>query len=432
MMLSNTLQSLSGTINGIFLGQMIGVDALAAVSVFMPLMFFFIAFVIGLSAGASVMIGQAWGAKQPDKVKAVAGTTLTVALLLSAAIAILGGIFSRELLIALATPANVLDAANSYTRIMMITMPLTFVFILITAMMRGVGDTMTPLLALTVSTIIGLVVTPALIDGWFGLPSLGVASAAVASAVSNVLALAWLHVHMRRRKHPLAFDAAFRRAMRLDRALLRVVLRLGIPTAIGMVVVSLAELVLLGLVNGFGSDATAAYGTVNHLIGYVQFPAISIAISVSIFGAQAIGRGNSGQIGAIVRTGLEMNLILTGGLVALGYLFSRPLIGFFLVDGAAIELAQALLHISLWSMILFGMATVFSGAMRAGGTVWMPLLISVIAITLVEIPAAFVLSRTIGIKGLWFAYPITFATMFVLQMAYYGLVWRKRTITRLI
>jgi putative MATE family efflux protein len=432
MMLSNILQSLFGTINGIYVGQMIGVDALAAASVFFPAMFFFIAFVIGLSSGASVMIGQAWGAGQPDKVKAVAGTTLTVALLLAAAIAIIGGLFSRQLLTALATPPNILDAASSYAQIMMISMPVTFVFILITAMMRGVGDTVTPLLALTVSTIVGLAVTPALIRGWFGLPMLGVASAAVASTVSGLFTLAWLHFHLRRRRHPLAFDAAFLHAMRPNAALLRTVLRLGIPTAIGMVVISLAELVLLGLVNGFGSHATAAYGAVNQIISYVQFPAISIAISVSIFGAQAIGRGNPGQVGMIVRTGLEMNLVLTGGLVALGYLFSRPLMGLFIVDGTVLELAQELLHITLWSMVLFGMATVFSGAMRAGGTVWMPLLISMVAITLVEVPVAIVLSRTIGIKGVWIAYPVTFATMFVLQMAYYGLVWRKRTIERLI
>jgi len=432
MMLSNILQSMFGTINGIYIGQMIGVDALAAASVFFPAMFFFVAFVVGLSSGASVMIGQAWGAGQPDKVKAVAGTTLTVALLLATMIAIIGGLFSRQLLTALATPPNILDAANSYARIMMITMPVTFVFILITAMMRGVGDTVTPLLALTASTVVGLAVTPALIRGWFGLPTLGVASAAVASTVSSLLTLVWLHFHLRRRRHALAFDAAFLRAMRLDLALLRTVLRLGIPTAIGMVVISLAELVLLGLVNGFGSNATAAYGAVNQVISYVQFPAISIAISVSIFGAQAIGRDNSGQVGVIVRTGLEMNLVLTGGLVALGYLFSRPLMGLFIVDPAVLELAQELLHITLWSMVLFGMATVFSGAMRAGGTVWMPLLISIVAITLVEVPAAIVLSRTIGIKGVWIAYPVTFATMFVLQMAYYGLVWRKRAVERLI
>jgi putative MATE family efflux protein len=432
MMLTNILQSLFGTINNVYLGQMIGVDALAAVSGFFPVLFFFISFVIGLSSGAGVLIGQAWGAGETDKVKAVAGTTLSVGLLLAAIIAILGGLFSRQLLTALGTPPDILEAANSYARIMMAAMPLTFAFILMTAMMRGVGDTVTPLLAFVVSTMIGLVVTPGLIRGWFGLPRLGVSSAACASAISSLLTLLWLHFHLRSRRHALAFDATFWRAMRPDAALLRTILRLGIPAAIGMVVMSLAELVLLGLVNSFGSDATAAYGAVNQVMSYVQFPALSIAISVSIFGAQAIGRGNAGQIGAIVRTGLEMNILLTGGLVALGYLFSRALMSFFITDGAVLELAQGLLHIVLWSTILFGMSTTFSGAMRGSGTVWVPLLISIFAITAIEVPSAVILSREIGIEGVWIAYPITFCAMFLLQMSYYMLVWRKRKIERLI
>ncbi len=432
MMLANIMQALFGTINNVYLGQMIGVDALAAVSVFFPVMFLLVAFVVGLSSGAGVLIGQAWGAAEPGKVKAVAGTTLTVALLLASAIAILGGLFSRQLLVALATPPDILDAANHYARIMMMAMPLTFTFILITAMMRGVGDTLTPLLALSVSTVIGLAVTPALIRGWLGLPRLGIASAACASAISSFVTLLWLYLHLLRRKHALAFDAAFRRSMRLDPMLLRTVLRLGIPTAIGMIVMSLAELVLLGLVNSFGSNATAAYGAVNQVMSYVQFPALSISISVSIFGAQAIGRGNADQMGAIVRTGLEMNLALTGGLATIAYLFSRILMSFFITDGAVLELAQGLLHIVLWSTVVFGMATVFSGAMRASGTVWMPLLISMFAITAIEVPAAIVLSRMIGIQGVWIAYPITFCAMFVLQMGYYLLVWRKRAVRRLI
>jgi putative MATE family efflux protein len=432
MMLSNILQSMFGTINGIYIGQMIGVDALAAASVFFPAMFFFVAFVVGLSSGASVMIGQAWGAGQPDKVKAVAGTTLTVALLLATAIAMIGGLFSRQLLTALATPPNILDAANSYARIMMITMPVTFVFILITAMMRGVGDTVTPLLALTASTVVGLAVTPALIRGWFGLPPLGVASAAVASTVSSLLTLVWLHFHLRRRRHALAFDAAFLRAMRLDLTLLRTVLRLGIPTAIGMVVISLAELVLLGLVNGFGSDATAAYGAVNQIMGYAQFTAMSISISVSILGAQAIGGGHAGRLDAIVRTGLLLNLVLTGGLVALIYLFPRAVLGVFITDTDVLELAKGLLIIALWSSVPFGMATVFSGAMRAGGVALAPMLLSIFAIALIEIPAAVILSRTIGLDGVWAAYPIVFCAMFVLQLGYYALVWRRRPIQRLV
>ena len=432
MMLSNILQALFGTINNVYLGQMIGVDALAAVSVFFPVIFFFIAFVMGLSSGATVLIGQAWGAGEPGKVKAVAGTTLTVALLCAATIAVFGGLFSRPLLIALATPPDILEAASAYARIMMITMPLTFVFILLTAMLRGVGDTVTPLLALAISTVVGLAVTPALIRGWLGLPRLGVASAAWASAVSSLLTLLWLAVHLRRRHHPLAFDAAFLRTMQLDGALLGKVLRLGIPSAVGMVVMSLAELVLLGLVNGFGSSATAAYGAVNQVMSYVQFPAMSIAISVSIFGAQAIGRGNADRLGSIVRTGLVMNLVLTGGLVALAYLFSRAIMSFFIIDAAVLDLAQGLLHIVLWSSVLFGMANVFSGVMRASGTVLAPLLISIFVIAAIEIPTAVILSRAIGIEGIWAAYPITFAAMFILQMSYYMLVWRKRAIQRLI
>jgi putative MATE family efflux protein len=432
MMLSNLLQSLSGTINSVYLGQMIGVDALAAVSVFFPVMFFFISFVVGLSSGASVLIGQAWGAGEPDKVKAVAGTTLAVALLLAALVAVFGGLFSRQLMIALATPPDILDQASSYARIMMLTMPLTFVFIPLTSMMRGVGDTVTPLLALTLSTIIGLAITPALIGGWFGLPRSGVASAAWALAASTVLTLLWLGVHLRRKRHPFAPDAVFLRSIRLDGALLRKVLRIGIPAAIGMIVVSLAELVLLGLVNSFGSDATAAYGAVNQVLSYTQFPALSIAISVSIFGAQAIGAGRTGQLGAIVRTGLMMNLFLTGGLVALAYLFSRAVMGWFITDPAVLDLAQGLLHIVLWSSVLFGMATTFSGMMRASGTVFMPLALSIFAIAAIEVPSAIILSRAIGLKGIWAAYPITFCSMFLLQMSYYMLVWRKRKVQRLI
>jgi Na+-driven multidrug efflux pump len=86
----------------------------------------------------------------------------------------------------------------------------------------------------------------------------------------------------------------------------------------------------------------------------------------------------------------------------------------------------------LWSSVLLGMATVFSGAMRASGTVLMPLLISIFAIAAIEVPSAIVLSRSIGIKGVWAAYPITFGAMFILQMSYYMLVWRKRAVRRLI
>src|SRR6266567_2964132 len=101
MMLANILQSLSGTLNNIFLGHMIGVSALAAASAFFPVMLFLISFIMGLGSGASVLIGQAWGAKQPERVQAVAGTTLSCSIIGGVVVAVFGAIFAPELLTAL-------------------------------------------------------------------------------------------------------------------------------------------------------------------------------------------------------------------------------------------------------------------------------------------------------------------------------------------
>lgn len=432
LMLSNALQSLFGTVSNVYLGQMIGVDALAAVSVFFPVMFFLFAFVMGLSTGATVLIGQAFGAGEHGKIRNVVGTTLAVGLLLSLSVALIGGLFSRQLMAMLATPADILDAASAYARIMLLTMPLGFVFLLMTAMIRGVGDALTPLLALAMSTAIGLILTPMLIRGAFGLPAAGITSPAWAAAIANTLTLIVLAVYLRRKQHALAPDAALLRHLRLNRAVLAKVLGIGLPSAVGMVVMAIAELVLLGLVNGYGSEATAAYGAVNQVMGYTQFTAMSISIAVSILGAQAVGGGDRGRLDAIVRTGLAFNIVLTGGLVTLIYLAPRAILGLFITDGAVLDLAKGLLHIALWSSIPFGLATVFSGAMRAAGVAFTPMLLSIFAIVAIELPSAVILSRVIGLAGVWAAYPIVFCAMFLLQMGYYLLVWRKRAIRRLI
>lgn len=432
MLVSNILQALSGTINNIYIGQILGVQAMAAVSGFFPVAFFCVSFIIGLGAGSSVLIGQAWGAREPGRVKAIAGTALCVALLLGLVVALLGGSFTGALMQALGTPANILDEATSYARIVLLNMPLMFLFLLSTALLRGVSDTVTPLRALLLSTVLGLVFTPAFILGWLGLPKMGVASGALASVLSTACALLWLGWHLRRRLHPLAPDAELLRHLRIQPRLLATVLRIGVPTGLQMIVISLAELALLSLVNGFGSDATAAYGAVNQIVAYVQFPAISIAITASILGAQAIGAGRSERLGAIARTGLLMNLVLTGALVAVAYLFSRPVIGFFITSAPVLELAQSLLHIMLWSSVVFGMASVLSGVMRASGSVLVPTLISIFCILGVEVPVAVLASRQIGIEGVWLAYPVAFIAMLVLQGTYYRLVWRRRPIRRLV
>jgi putative MATE family efflux protein len=326
----------------------------------------------------------------------------------------------------------VLADATRYARVMMFAMPGLLVFILSTALMRGVGDTVTPLLALLLSTAVSCVLTPAFIRGWGGLPQLGVTSAAAASIGSFVIALAFMAIYMRRKKHPLAPDAELLRALRVDPALLKLVAKIGLPTGMQVIVMSLAEIALLSLVNGYGADATAAYGAVNQVVNYVQFPALSIAITGSILGAQAIGAGRVDKLGAITRTGLQMNLVLTGGLVLLGYLLSRELISVFITSAPVVEMAQSLLHIMLWSSVVFGFASVLSGVMRASGSVLVPTGISIFCIVAIELPSAYALADRFGLKGVWMAYPIAFISMLILQTGYYRLVWRRRRIERLV
>ena len=434
LMASNILQALSGTINSIYVGQLIGVEALAAIATFFPLMFFLMSFIIGLSAGSTVLIGQAWGAKNVDKVKQVAGTTLGAAIALGLLVAICGGGWAEQILVLLGAPDNILPLSVGYSRIALIGMPGFFVFLVVTSVLRGVGDTITPLLSLIMSLLVGLVVTPALILGWFGLPQIGVDAAAIAMIAGFVSVLVFLFFYMRARNMPLAPDRLLLAAMlRPDFKLLGLILRLGVPAGLQMVIASSAGIVVVGLVNRFGSDATAAYGALGQVMSYVQFPAMSIGIAASIFAAQAIGARQNEQLGAIARTALTLNLIVTGGLILLAYLFSQHVVALFITDPAVVDLTQSLLHVVLWSIVCFGWSMVFSGIMRASGTVYVPMMLSVACILLVELPGAIWLSQTsLGLTGIWVAYAASFTTMMVLQGCWYQFVWKRKEIVALV
>jgi putative MATE family efflux protein len=318
-------------------------------------------------------------------------------------------------------------------------------------MLRGVGDTKTPLYILLISTALSMLLTPALIRGWLGLPQLGVTSGAYAAGASFLIAISWAIWYLRRAghptksahsavsyllaqpqsKHPLAPDASFLKHLRIDKVILGKVLKIGLPTGLSMITISLAEIAVLFLVNRYGSQATAAYGAVNQIVNYVQFPAISIAIAASILGAQAIGAGRGHMLGKIAKTGIALNLVLTGSLVIIGLIFSRSIIGLFITDHVVVDMAKTLLDIMLWSSVIMGMSMVLSGLMRASGEVVMPTAVTMFCILFIEIPTAWVLSNTYGINGIWAAYPITFLAMLALQTTYYRLVWRKKPIKRL-
>ncbi len=187
---------------------------------------------------------------------------------------------------------------------------------------------------------------------------------------------------------------------------------------------------LLSLVNSYGSQATAAWGAVNQVMAYVQFPAMTIAIAASVFAAQAIGAGRLHEVDHVVRVGLWMNLLLTGGLAVVALLAAPYAVALFLKDQEVIKLAASLLHITVWGSIAFGMGSVFTGVMRAAGTVRVPTTISLGCLAFLLFPIAWTFQRELGVKGIWVTYPATYSIALVLQAMYFFGVWKRRPIRR--
>jgi putative MATE family efflux protein len=426
-MLSNVLQSASATLNSIYLGQMIGVKALAAVSAFFPLQFLLVSFFIGIASGSTVLIGQAYGANDVDRIRSVAGTTITVALALGIMVGVAGGLFTEPILRLIGTPSDIFDLAIAYAKITFFALPVFFLYLAYTTFVRGVGDSRTPFYFLIVSTILGIVLTPAFIRGWLGLPQAGVASAAVASTLATAIGLAGLLVVLQMRRDPLAFDAAMLRELRIRPRILGALLRIGLPTGIQFITISLSEIAVISFVNGFGSSATAAYGAVNQVASYVQFPALSIGIAASIFGAQSIGAKRFDRLATILRAGIGLNYLIGGALIALSYAFDYAILGAFLRDAHTLAIAHSLLVITLWSYVIFGHSSVLSGVMRSSGAVLWPTLILIFSIAAIEVPVAYGLSQhtSLGLRGIWIAYPAAFIVRLFLLFAYYQGFWVK-------
>jgi putative MATE family efflux protein len=432
LMLANTLQSAGGTFTAIFLGRMIGVGALAAASSVFPMLFFLLSFFIGIGSGSSVLIGQAYGAHDEPRLQRAAGTTLTFAIAFGVIIGAIGLVFDGAILHLIGTPPDIFDQAAAYARIIFLTLPVTFVYLAYTMFLRGVGDSQSPFVALIGTTALSIALTPALIRGSFGLPPLGVISAPIANVVATLIGIVGLLGYLEWRGSVLAFGKVSR-ALAIDVPVLMTLIRIGVPTGVQLVMVSLSEIAVISFVNRFGSNATAAYGAVNQVVSYVQFPAITIGIAASIFGAQAIGAQRLDRLVKIVRAAVALNYIIGGILIATVYLLGEPILSLFLADPKTLHIAYELLQITLWSYLIFGNTAVLSGVMRSSGTVLWPTLLSIVSIWGIEVPVAYALSHgPLGLSGVWYAYPIAFICSLAFQATYYFVFWRRRKITALL
>jgi putative MATE family efflux protein len=421
------LQLLSGTVTAIYFGQLLGRWALAVASVFFPIFSLLVSFLIGIITGGIVLVGRAYGAGDTDQIKRVTGTTLCVCALLSIAIAAIGYRLSPELLGVMGTPQDILLPAVEYARVTFLSLPIMTLFFACTFLVRGTGDAQTPLLVMALCIGISLLLTPALIEGWCGLPKLGVTSAPWANFAACAISLPALMGYLRFQGHPMAFDGDLLRRLRIDPAIAASFFGIGIPAGVQMAVTSLSEVAIVSLVNPFGSSATAAYGAVNQVVGYLLAPMQAVGLAATVFAAQAVGARQADRLEAVTRIATVLNVLIGASAVGALCLFSQVVLSWFVLDPVTLSIARHALQISLWSYVFVGIGNVLAGVMRSTGTVVWPAGIAIAAIWLVQLPTAYLLSHSIGLDGVWMGYPAGFVAALVAQMLYYGLVWRHRS-----
>jgi putative MATE family efflux protein len=427
-LMSSILQSLNGTINSIWVGRLIGEEALAATANANIVMFLVSSVAFGFGMAGTVKIGQRYGARNLDGARRTFGTAVGFSALLMTAIAAFGWLTAPALLTALGTPGAAYPLALTYLRLIFVSMPFMMVSIILTMGLRGTGDARTPLIFMGVTVVLDALFNPLLIAGWGPVPALGIAGSAIATILASFISFVGTVIYVYAKDLPLRLREAEVKYLIPAREELRFIIAKGIPMGAQMLVMSAAGIIVVGLVNREGLLMTAAYGAAMQLFTYIQMPAMAIGGAVSAMAAQFIGAGKWDALDQVTRAGVIVNFVLTGVLTVLLLLFDRPALVLFLgPDSPAVPLARHIQFMVSWNFVLLGMTMVYSATMRAGGAVWIPLLIIAVALYPVRLGFYALAYDRLGADAIWLSFPIAAVAALILSWWFYRYSgWREK------
>ncbi|MBL7007341.1 MAG: MATE family efflux transporter, partial [Spirochaetia bacterium] len=246
-----------------FLGKL-GSGALAAPSISFSVIFFMIIFGSGFSMAGTTLISQAKGKGDREKVDFYVSQTFLMMVILSVLIMIAGLTGSNLILIALQVPDNIISNVSVYLKIIFLGMPFMFMSFVLRATLQGIGDSLTPLKIQIVTVVINIILDPLLIFGLGPFPELGVAGAAIATVIARFISMVAAIYILFSGKKGIRIRVKY---LKPERKAWGLIMRIGLPSAIGGGISALGFSVLQGVVNTFGTPVIAAFGIGNRVIG---------------------------------------------------------------------------------------------------------------------------------------------------------------------
>ena len=369
LLVGNLLQQFYNITDSIIVGQFLGKEALAAVSASFFIYYFIISLVIGVGSGTTVVISQLFGAKQYQKVQLAFSSFFIFMLVGGIILSIAGIIFAEPVFRLTNTPEEVIPQAVAYFRIYIGGTFLFVTFNSIISILRGVGESVRPMLFILITTVLNIAfdLLFILVFKW------GIEGAARATVVSQgigmCIALAYVN-----NTHPLL--SIKKQDMLFDWKLFKESLKIGLPTSVQQCAIALGLIALLGIVNSFGTNTLTAYGAAGKIDTIITQAILTLSGALAAFCGQNIGAGRLDRVKKGVQFTMYTNIALGLLTFAAVYLFGNEMMRIFTKDIDVVAIGKEYLLIIGGFFIVHGALNVYNGALRGAGDTLFPMITS--------------------------------------------------------
>ena len=422
ILVANLLQGSMQLVNVLWVGNLLGSRALAAVTVAHAVLMLVLAFVLGLNNATLTIFAQLRGSGDASRTDAYLGAFAILLLGLSAVVGVGGWVASGWLLALLDTPPEVVDQAQAFLRINFAGTVFLVGYNFIGTLLRAFGNSRTPLYFVVLATVLAGVLAPLLIEGL----GMGVAGAAWAMVLAQGAAFVYSLVYLARRPADYPF-----RPRVPGLAEFRTILELGIPSGVQMVVIYAGTAVILSLVNSFGGPVVAGFGAAQRLDSIVLLPAVALGVAVNAMAAQNIGAGRWDRVTQVTRAGVAWNVGIMAAISGVLLLWAGPLVAMFVRDPGSLAFGASYLRTIALFYPFIGLNFIFNGVVRSSGAMMQVLVLNIISLWVLRVPLAHWLANMHGEPGIALGIGISFLVSSLFSFGYYRWGgWRKKRLFR--
>lgn len=420
MLIGNIFQQLYNTVDSIIVGQTLGDNALAAVGASFPVIFLLISLIFGVTMGSTILISQFYGAKDFEKLKRTIDTTYIFLFFGSIGITLVGLVISGPILSLLNTPSEIMVEAKAYLNIIFIGIIAMFGYNTVSAILRGLGDSKTPMYFLIMSTIINIILDIVFILVF----KMGVAGAAWATVVAQGFSFVFGLYYLNKNHDVLKFDI---KTMKFDKILFIKSIKIGVPTGVQQMLFSLGMMAIQSILNPFGSTTIAAFAAGSRINSFGTMPIMNFGAAISSFVGQNLGAGREDRVKKGYHATLKMSVAVSLVITIAMYIFGEGFISLFTQNPEVIKIGIEYLKIVSIFYFLVSIMFVTTGVLRGAGDTMVPMFISILSLWLIRVPIAKLLSVKIGQSGIWWSVGIAWTAGFVLTMVYYATgKWKEK------